>query len=337
MLFFCGGALWWHEKSGNGAFPIMWFAVAQTLALVITAGIVYGTLLRRSSLPFKPDLLLHLKSGWPVIRLLFRKSLPFAIVILLMSAYTRLDGVLLERLLPDGGYHADIFAGSYRLLDALNMFGYLFASLLLPMFTRLLAEKTPIRPLAVLSFKLIWVGGFTACVAVFCNSHDLIGLMFRNKPDIDYRTSVCNILIWCFLSICVIYIFSTLLTAGQRLKEMNRIFISGLVIDLTLNFLLIPPYKAIGAAMAALSTQTFVAAGMVWLCMRIYGLKPGWRGVGRLVLFSGGLLTISQGIMMTSIVAWPVKFAAILCAGAIMALFSGMLDWKAALKTIKAR
>ena len=337
MLFFCGGALWWHEKSGNGAFPIMWFAVAQTLALVITVGIVYGTLLRRSSLPFKPDLLLHLKSGWPVIRLLFRKSLPFAIVILLMSAYTRLDGVLLERLLPDGGYHADIFAGSYRLLDALNMFGYLFASLLLPMFTRLLAEKTPIRPLAVLSFKLIWVGGFTACVAVFCNSHDLIGLMFRNKPDIDYRTSVCNILIWCFLSICVIYIFSTLLTAGQRLKEMNRIFISGLVIDLTLNFLLIPPYKAIGAAMAALSTQTFVAAGMVWLCMRIYGLKPGWRGVGRLVLFSGGLLTISQGIMMTSTVAWPVKFAAILCAGAIMALFSGMLDWKAALKTIKAR
>jgi O-antigen/teichoic acid export membrane protein len=135
----------------------------------------------------------------------------------------------------------------------------------------------------------------------------------------------------------VIYIFSTLLTAGQRLKEMNRIFISGLVIDLTLNFLLIPPYKAIGAAMAALSTQTFVAAGMVWLCMRIYGLKPGWRGVGRLVLFSGGLLTISQGIMMTSTVAWPVKFAAILCAGAIMALFSGMLDWKAALKTIKAR
>jgi hypothetical protein len=59
--------------------------------------------------------------------------------------------------------------------------------------------------------------------------------------------------------------------------------------------------------------------------------------VGRLVLFSGGLLTISQGIMMTSTVAWPVKFAAILCAGAIMALFSGMLDWKAALKTIKAR
>ena len=202
------------------------------------------------------------------------------------------------------------------------------------MFTRLLADKTPVRPLTVLSFKLIWVGSFTACVAIFLNAHDLISLMFHDKPDILYRTDVARILIWCFLSICVIYIFSTLLTAGERLKAMNRIFIAGLVIDLTLNLLLIPEYKAMGAAIAALTTQTFVAVGMVWLCYRIFDIRSGWSGVVRLGIFSGGLLVVGQLVIMPLGVQWPVKFGGILFGGLILALFSGLLDWRAALKTI---
>jgi tripartite ATP-independent transporter DctM subunit len=48
-----------------------------------------------------------------------------------MFAYTRLDAVLLERMA--GPAHADVYASAFRLLEACNMLGYLFASLLLPM------------------------------------------------------------------------------------------------------------------------------------------------------------------------------------------------------------
>ena len=321
MLFFCGGALWWHGQTQAGsAFPVMWFALAQTLALALTMIVVYAILWSKSSLPLKPQLLTNLKTGWPVIRLLFRKSLPFAIVILLMSAYTRMDGILLERLLPDGAYHADVFAGGYRLLDALNMFGYLFASLLLPMFTRLIAKREPVWPLTLTGFQLIWVGSFTACVAIVCNSHDIIALMFPEKTDHLYRAAVCNILIWCFLAVCVTYIFSTLLTAGEYLKDMNRVFIAGLLLDLILDLTLIPHYHAWGAAIAALSTQSFVALGMVWLSYQKFDQRPRLANVVRLVLFSSLLLVVAFLLIQPSGWQWPVKFFAILFSGLLLSL-----------------
>lgn len=336
MLIFCGAALWWHGQTQAGtAFPVMWFALAQTLALVCTVAVVYGVLWSKSSLPLKPQLLTNLKTGWPVIRLLFRKSLPFAIVILLMSAYTRLDGILLERLLSDGAYHADVFAGGYRLLDALNMFGYLFASLLLPMFTRLIAKREPVWPLTLTGFQLIWVGSFTACVAIMSNSHDLIALMFPEKTDHFYRVEVCNVLIWCFLAVCVTYIFSTLLTAGEHLKAMNRIFVVGLLIDLVLDLTLIPHFQALGAAIAALSTQAFVALGMVWLSYQIFDQKPEVKNVVRLILFSGGLLVVALLLIQPSDWQWPVKFFAILFSGLVVSLITGMLDWRASLAGLR--
>ena len=301
----------------------MWFVLAQMMALMVTLGTVWMVLISISKLPFNPYLLTNLKSGWPVIRLLFRKSLPFAIVILLMSAYTRMDSIILERMLPDGAYHTDVFAGGYRLLDALNMFGYLFASLLLPMFSRILGEKKAVYPLASLSFKLIWVGSLTACVAIYLHRTDLITLMFPDKADIPYRAEVCGVLIWNFLAVCTTYIFSTLLTAGEQMKAMNRFFVAGLVLDLVLNFLLIPHYQAMGAAIASLSTQTFVSLGMIWLCIKIFAMRPSLNGVLRWAAFSGGLVAVAFLLIAPADWLWLYKFGAILLTGAAIGAATG--------------
>ena len=53
---------------------------------------------------------------------------------LLMSFHYRFDGFLLERI--SGAEEAGKYAGAYRLLDAANMIGYLFASFLLPYIAR---------------------------------------------------------------------------------------------------------------------------------------------------------------------------------------------------------
>ncbi|MEZ4982583.1 MAG: hypothetical protein R2769_13570 [Saprospiraceae bacterium] len=55
----------------------------------------------------------------------FKKSLPFALVILLMSLYTRMDVIMIENMLEDGKYQAGVYGAGYRLLDASNMIGYL--------------------------------------------------------------------------------------------------------------------------------------------------------------------------------------------------------------------
>lgn len=334
MLLFCGAALWMIPE---GHFPVEIFALAQTAALVVTVVIVGFILKRHSPLSLTLRLLFNMKRGWLVVRLIFKKSLPFALVILLMSAYSRLDSILLERILDDGAYHTDVFAGGYRLLDALNMFGYLFASLLLPMFSRQLAGGEDVRPLAALSFKWIWVGSWTACVAIFTYREEIAALMFDGKTDLAYRARVSGILIWNFLAVCTIYIFSTLLTAGGRTAAMNRFFVAGLVLDIVLNWLLIPSYKAEGAAIASLSTQTFVALGMVVLSIFYYQTKPAWAGAVRWALFTILLGAAAWGMYHWWAAAWWMRWAATIVSGGFLGLVTGNIIDRNGINRLRAR
>ena len=326
MLLVCGAALWWHQLQGGAYFPVQWFALAQTLALIVTIGIVFFLLQRKTKLAFDPFLLRQSKRGWPVVRLLFKKSLPYALVVLLMSAYSRLDSVLLERLLPDGAYHTDVFAGGYRLLDALNMFGYLFASLLLPMFGRLLKEKQPVEPLGSLGFKLIWTGSWLAAWSIFSYRHELTALMFPGKADLLYRASVMGILIWGFLAVCTTYIFSTLLTADERLGSMNRFFVLGIGWNITINLLLIPSYQAYGAAIASVSTQVIIALSMVGLCLRHYQFFPSKTTVLSWLGYSGGLALLANALPNLT---WPwyIQLLILLPASVLLAFGSRWISW----------
>ncbi len=67
--------------------------------------------------------------------------LPYALLSLLMTFYTRMDAVLLRELLVDGDIQNGIYASAYRLLEAANMMASLVAMLLLPMFSKMIASK----------------------------------------------------------------------------------------------------------------------------------------------------------------------------------------------------
>jgi O-antigen/teichoic acid export membrane protein len=321
MLFTCGFVLWYNPFSTP--FTIETFALAQTAALFLTAIIVFSILRQKADFPIRPSWASNWRAGIPTVIYLFKNSFPYALVILLMFAYARLDAVVLERMLSDGKAHADVYAGAYRLLDMCNMLGYLFATLLLPMFARLLKKEGPagVRPLVSLSFKLIWSGSITLAAAIFFGRIGLVQLMMPLRAS-EYRFDTLGILIWVFVPVCVIYIFSTLLTAHQKLMEMNRMFVIGIVLDLSLNFLLIPGYQAKGSAAAALITHVFVAAAMVWLCVKIFPLKPTWRSFLRPLAFAAFVAAADWLIFSQVNPPWTAKW--LLALRLILAMFAGL-------------
>lgn len=308
MLFTCGLLLW----SDRFTFSLLNFALAQTVALVITVLAVFALLRSRAQFPVKPGWARNWRAGRPAVYSMFRQSLPYALVVLLMFAYTRLDAVLLERMA--GAAHADVYASAFRLLEACNMLGYLFASLLLPMFARLLKNRESVQPLASMSFKLIWAGSVTLAAAIFFAREDLLRLMMPARAN-EYRFEVLGLLIWAFVPVSVTHIFSTLLTAGERMMRMNRFFIVGIALDLGLNLLLMPTWKASGSAVAALATQVFIAAAMVWLAVKEFGLKPGKRSMLQTIGFLGAILTLDGLLFELTTLAWQVKFALALLSG----------------------
>ncbi|MCS7037498.1 MAG: oligosaccharide flippase family protein [Saprospiraceae bacterium] len=313
MLLTCGALLWVAPPAYLSAEAFAW---SQTLALGLTLLVVGVVLRSKTHVPFRlPRLASRRWRG--TLAVLFRESFPYAMVILLMSAYTRLDAVLLERLLPDGRYHADVYAGAYRLLDAANMLGYLFASLLLPMFARMLARREDVRPLAGLAFRLIWAGAVALVLLVFLARADFIRWMMPERAD-AYRWETLGLLMLAFVPISATHIFSTLLTADGQLLRMSRFFAAAIALDVALDLWLIPRYQALGAAGAAVCTQVFVAASLIALSFRRFGWRVSARDAWPLLAY-GAVLCV-WGALLFEMTGWPTwsKMAAF-GAGALVA------------------
>ena len=222
---------------------------------------------------------------------IFKQSLPYALLVILMMLYTRLDAVLLTKLHPDGPRQVGYYVQGFRLLDACWMFGILFGSLLLPIFSRLLKEKNSVSSIMTNAFNILVGGGILMIVFTFGMVQPLFDRLYDDATEISYQSWV--FLAMSFVPMCFTIVFGTLLTANGNLKQLNIISGAGLVITLSLNCILIPHYGALGAAITTFSTQ-FVVGVLQWFLVRYSmneRLEPlAWIKMTALAVLLGSLL-----------------------------------------------
>ncbi|MFZ1688396.1 MAG: polysaccharide biosynthesis C-terminal domain-containing protein, partial [Flavobacteriales bacterium] len=202
---------------------------------------------------------------------------------LLMTIYYRVDTLMLERMRPDGAAQAGTYAQGFRFFEALNMLGYLFAGLLLPMFSRMLKERSDVAPLVGLGWRLMLAGCLAVAVGGLCWGGEIMGLRYAHASEgavVSFSLLMC-----CFTAVGTTYIFGTLLTARGDLRLLNWMAFGGVVLNVLLNLYLIPRLGAPGAAMASLVTQGLTAAVQVVMVMRAFSMKPGTGPVLRGLLY----------------------------------------------------
>lgn len=287
-------------------FQIEWFVYAQSGSLLLTA-IIAGSLVFHKlpyfRLTFNPAFL------W----LILKKSYPFALAIFLMTIYTRIDFVMIERIVVAGEKEAGIYASAYRLLDAVNMLGVLFAGLLLPMSARLLKEKQSIRPLLRFSLQMLLCISIILAIATCFFRKEIMFLLYEDASV--YSANILGILMGTFIIVSAGYIYSTLLTANNSLKEMNRVFALGVLLNIGFNYLLIPKYGALGAASATFFTQGFALISQIFIAKKAFQLQTDLPLIGRFALL-GLLLTLFGFLIITyANLPWLFGFIAILFFG----------------------
>jgi O-antigen/teichoic acid export membrane protein len=210
-----------------------------------------------------------------------------------MTFYNRLDPVMLESMLPEkaGNEQAGIYASGFRLLDAANMFAYLFAVLLVPIFSRMLKEKQHVGEMVKLSATLIISIASIVSIGLFFYSHETISLLYDSH--IDESTAVFRLLIPGFIAVSTVNIFGTLLTANGNFKHLNIIALSGLLINFLLNFWLIPVKQATGSAIASLVTQFTMAILQVIVVQKIFRFKINTRYIVTFASFITGIILLN--------------------------------------------
>ncbi|MBK6883583.1 MAG: polysaccharide biosynthesis C-terminal domain-containing protein [Flavobacteriales bacterium] len=287
LIGLVGWALW--GRADGAPFRIEWFVWAQTAAYAVTALVAFA-FVRRLAGGVRPRW--QPAFAWVTVR----QSFPYALLVLLMTFYYRTDTVMLERMLPDGPTEAGIYAQAFRFFEAFNMLGFLMAGLLLPMFSRLLAstDRSGISPLVALAMRLVLTG--TVAVAVFGIMHAQFIMDLRYSEFTTRSAPVFALLIGCFVAVCTTYVFGTLLTAGGDLRRLNMMAAGGAVLNIGLNWFLIPRMQAEGAAWASLITQVLTAVVQIVLVRQLHGVVLPVHIWVRTVLYAAGLVLALVGL-----------------------------------------
>jgi len=284
MILFCSILLWGNIITEP--FRIIWFVYAQTLAYLITALVALLIVMKKAA--FK-------RFEWDTafFRTIIKQSFPFALLVLLMSFYNRIDSVMLERLLPKGigTAQVDIYAKAFRLLDAVNMIAYLFSVILVPVFARLIKDKSPVEGMVKLSFTIIFTMSVIIATCSSFFSNQIMSLLYVGQ--IQEAQKVFVYLIIGFIPISVTYIFGTLLTANGSLKALNLMALTGMVLNISLNIILIPRFMAVGSAYASVITQFATAAIQVAIAQRIFRFTINWKYIITLLFFVSGVVMIN--------------------------------------------
>jgi O-antigen/teichoic acid export membrane protein len=305
MILLCGFLLFYPSLGTR--FHIEWFVIVQIIcyALAIIAGLV---VLKRIS-----NVRLHFSLDTKRVGKIIRQSFPYALLIFLMAVYTRADIMLIERLSGEqGAAQAGVYAAAYRLLDVGNMFGLMFASMLLPVFGRLLAQKQSVQPIVQLCVNLLLPVSILVTVAAIYFRSEIMHLLYRNTTD--ESIVVFAWLMLAFPAFSLSNVYSTLLTANGDLKLLNRIAAAGVVINLVLNFLLIPQYDSLGAAFTACLTQSLLAICFIIFARRQTQLQRNLPWIGSFAFFLVLIVVFGYAVRLLPF-SWMLQISLLLAIG----------------------
>ena len=206
------------------------------------------------------------------------------------------------------------------------MVSYLFSVILLPLFSKMIKENRKITDVMGAAFHLLLIIT-TAFVAIsLLYSRELMELLYNKH--IEESAEVYRWLSFCFVPISMTYIFGTLLTANGSLKYLNIIAGLGMLMNIGLNFILIPLFQQNGAAITSLITQTVTAALQAWLALKIFKVKFDWKYCLKIVFYVFAVAVAAVAVRYALSASWIVKTAVSLVLFVVMAFAVRILSLK---------
>jgi len=306
---------------------IEWFVLAQTLSYLLTAMIAFGMIWKRShKTKFK------LNSSFSIM--ILKKSIPFALLVLMMTFYYRVDSVMLERMLINGKEQTGIYAMGYRFFEASNNIAYLFAVLLLPIFSRMISKNEKVDQLVALAFRILISGAIFLALMAWFFGWEILSLRYHTL--VDEATLPFQLLMFCFVAIASNYIFGTLLTANGSLKALNIIAFTGMLMNIVLNYILIPKYEVVGCAMASLITQIFTSLAQFILATKTFSFRVN---VKLILQFSFYIIFMlgAMKLLKTSDLSIPVQAIFAFVFFLVFIMFSGIVGPRSIRNLLKER
>ena len=194
-----------------------------------------------------------LEIDWSFWKQIIKKALPFGLSAIFVTIYFRIDSVMLSLLKSNEA--VGWYSAAYKIVDVFTSFvpGVIYA-VAYPIYSRHFKSKD-LKYIYIRSFKVSLILGFFISVSITLFANKIIAVLYG--AQYIKSISALKILIWAFFIICISTVTSGLLNS---IDKQNIVTIGtgiGAVLNIVLNFILIPKYNLNGAALATVFTELF--------------------------------------------------------------------------------
>lgn len=229
---------------------LIWLVGA--LALASSYNFIYSF----SVVKLKTDYSLRPQLDWAFIKALGMMTLPFALFAIFQRIYTYVDSILLSSM--SGDYAVGIYQVAFKIINALQFLPMAFAASLYPAFSSYWQsnrEQLAVTFERAMNYLLIISLPISIGIVTIA---DKVVLLFKSgygEAVLPLQVTIAS-LVFVFLNFAV----GALLNACDKQVINTKIIAFATVACISLNWLLIPQYGALGATIADAVTNTLIFA-----------------------------------------------------------------------------
>ena len=209
-----------------------------------------------------------------IVVTIMQQALPFAVGNLFNLLYFRIDAIMLSKLSPDGLDANTWYGLSYSIVNALTTLpGAFMMGAMFPILSRFYVNE-PDRLSQAYTFGVRWmvICAVPLAVGLAVISHELTAVLFP-KYTSDVLNKIGTVLQWLSATGGMVFL-TTVVFAVLRAADKRAVFsvIMGTtaLLNISLNFYLIPRYSHVGAAIALIISETYlIIVGFGYISKRI--------------------------------------------------------------------
>ncbi len=197
-------------------------------------------------------------SGLEQLVSILRKSLPFALIAVVLPVYYQADIILLSKL---SGYEATgVYSAAYKIILMLTMISRLFSQVLFPSLSKLfVTSKEEFRKVFDYSYKAMALLVYPISFGLFLLGDRIVILLFRG----EFADAIPALRIMAF-SLLFTSLQSVLTVSLNSCKEEKKVAFVMVVVTATniiMNLILIPKFAFIGASISTLVSEVIRFTG----------------------------------------------------------------------------
>ena len=222
---------------------------------------------------------------------LLKQAYPLAVSAILVLIYFKLDTIFLSVMKTREA--VGVYGLSYKILENLIFFPAMIVGLTMPIMSKyIFTDRNKFKSVVQRTLNFLLIAVVPMIVGVVFISDKIIKLLgdgegFKDSP------LVLNILMMALGFIFLGALFSNIIIAANKQKQLAQIYFVGMIFNIITNFIFIPRYSYFGAAATTVVTELLVTVLMIFVVYRSIKFIPSFA-----ILFKVSLASFLMAVVL---------------------------------------